>query len=122
MTRRYDHTQRGVIHFALYALAAILVAMSFTPSADGAMVDVLMYVMAAVFAVLGTAFARLRVTEERDGLRIAFGPLPLASRRLRFADVRDARASRSTLLDGIGIHWVPGRGWIWNIHGFRCVE
>ena len=122
MTRRYDHTQYGVIHYALYVLAAFLVATPFARSADEPGVEILMIVMAIVFAVLGAAFARLRVTEERDGVRIAFGPLPLASRRLRFADVRDARPGRSTLLDGIGIHWVPGRGWIWNVRGGECVE
>jgi hypothetical protein len=32
------------------------------------------------------------------------------------------RAGKSDLLDGWGMHWVPGRGWIWNAIGRDCVE
>jgi hypothetical protein len=32
------------------------------------------------------------------------------------------RAGKSDLLDGWGMHWVPGRGWIWNAMGRDCVE
>ena len=30
-------------------------------------------------------------------------------------------ADRSRVLDGWGIHWLPVRGWIYNVSGFDCV-
>ena len=30
-------------------------------------------------------------------------------------------AGRSSLIDGWGIHWIPGRGWTYNLWGFGCV-
>ena len=41
---------------------------------------------------------------------------------MRYDQIADVQIGRSTLIDGWGIHRTPGRGWIWNIHGFRCVE
>jgi hypothetical protein len=30
-------------------------------------------------------------------------------------------AGRSTVLDGWGINYMPGKGWIYNLSGFDCV-
>ena len=42
--------------------------------------------------------------------------------RVRYADVETVEPARSNFLDGWGIHGFPGRGTIWNVHGFDCVE
>ena len=33
-----------------------------------------------------------------------------------------AEPDRSNVIDGWGIHWVPGRGWTYNLWGFDCVR
>ena len=40
----------------------------------------------------------------------------------RHQDIEDPEVGRSRLIDGWGIHWVPGRGWTYNLWGFRCVQ
>ena len=59
--------------------------------------------------------------DERE-LRLRFGPLPAFSRRIPRAEIVSAERGRSAVIDGWGIHWVPGRGWTWNVHGRDCVE
>jgi len=29
---------------------------------------------------------------------------------------------RTRFIDGWGIHWIPWRGWTYNLWGFRCVR
>ena len=41
---------------------------------------------------------------------------------LRVDDIDQVTASRSALIDGWGMHWIPGRGWTFNLWGFDCVE
>lgn len=122
MTERYRHTQRGKIHLILLGVALLMVAASLRTNPEAPWVSVLLVAVGAIFVVLAAAFAQLSVVEADDHVRIAFGPLPLASRRLAFADVRDARPGRSALIDGWGVHRIPGRGWTWNLWGMGCVE
>ena len=56
-----------------------------------------------------------------DRLTLAFDPLALFKKRLPYAQVRAARATRSDMLDGSGIHGIAGRGWIYNLWGYDCV-
>jgi hypothetical protein len=58
----------------------------------------------------------------RSDLALRFGPVPLLGKRIPYAQIRGVRAARSKLFDGWGIHWVPGRGWTFNLWGFDCVE
>ena len=117
---KYDHTQRAPIWLILVGIAIIelVLALSFRPTPA----RLLLLGMAGLLFLLASAFAHLRVREEQDTLRIAFGPLELASRRIAYEDIVSFRRGRSTLIDGWGIHWIPGRGWTWNIWGRDCVE
>ena len=89
--------------------------------ADG-FVRTLLLALAGAFALAAAMFARLTVRCEGDHLRVRFGPLPWAGTNVRYDRVRALRRARSSLVDGWGIHWVPGRGWTYNLWGFDCVE
>ena len=52
----------------------------------------------------------------------AYGPLPLFRKRIRYADITAVEKSRSNVIDGWGIHYIPGRGWTYNLWGFDCVK
>lgn len=78
--------------------------------------------MGVVAGLIAGLFGQLRVEEQEDRLRVRFGPLPLFGTSVRYAHVRAVARARSSLLDGLGVHWFPGRGWTFNVWGFDCVE
>lgn len=117
----YSHTQRSPLHYLLLLPAAVLVAIGLLQDADPE-ASILLGVVAGVLILLSFSFQHLTVEDEGDRLRARFGPIPLFQTSVRYEDITDVRAARSSLLDGWGIHWVPGRGWTYNLWGFGCVE
>ena len=121
MNSRYDHTQHGRLHFILIGIAILLFAVVAPQAGAKPAVAGGFRLVATLFVALASMFAYLKVTEDEDHILVAFGPLSLFSRKVRFADIKDARATRSKLIDGWGVHWIMGRGWTWNVWGFDCV-
>ena len=117
----YQHTQRGHIDTILYVgmFAMLIVALAWH-AAPGAFYGFAL--LAGIFFVLALAFAQLTVRDAGDQLVVQYGPLPLFRKRIRYADITAARGGRSHWIDGWGIHYVPGRGWTYNLWGFDCVE
>ena len=117
----YDHTQKGVLHWLVagVGLVCVFAAIAGTASLEHGW---LLIPPVAIFFGLAPCFAHLRVRDVGDALEITFGPLRVFRKTLRYDQIRSADIGRSTLIDGWGIHRTPGRGWIWNVHGFRCVE
>ena len=74
------------------------------------------------FVFLSLCFAQLSIREAGDRLDVAFGPIPLFRRAVAYDDIRSFTVGRSAFIDGWGVHWVPGRGWTWNLWGRDCVE
>ena len=72
--------------------------------------------------VIGLSFMQLTVRDEQDALAVRFGPLPLFFTRIPYDKIRSVEPDRTTLLDGWGIHYLPGRGTTFNIWGFHCVR
>lgn len=122
----YDHVQRGYFHWLLYALGAInatlTVVLVDSQESDAVVTRVILGTMAGVFVLLGVSFQHLRVRDEGDSLQVAFGPLAIVRRQVRYSDILSAKRGRSRWLDGWGIHWMPDKGWIWNIRGRDVVE
>jgi len=117
---RYSHTQHGRLHLLFHALALCsLVGAVLVPAPGPRWVLV---IIAAVFALAGLSFGELRVEDEGEALLVRFGPVPLLKARIRYEDIASATAGRSRWIDGWGIHWVPWRGWTYNIWGFSCVQ
>lgn len=115
----YEHTQRGPLWLLLILpLAAALVV--------GAYGDLALRCAAAGFAaalaVLAACFVTLTVRDRGDHLDVRFGPLPLFGTRVRYDAIDAVAPTRSRLIDGFGVHWLPGRGWTFNLWGFDCVE
>ena len=57
-----------------------------------------------------------------DALQLRFGPIGLWKKRVPYAEITSAKPARSAFIDCWGVHWIPGRGWTWNIWGRDCVE
>ncbi|MBN2476709.1 MAG: hypothetical protein JXB62_19010 [Pirellulales bacterium] len=118
---QYEHTQHGLWHLVVFGAAGVLFAAAWFAREDP-LAWIALTTAGGLMTVLAFAFMWLSVRDEVDCLAVRFGPLPLLGKRLRYADVTAAERDRTTLLDGWGIHWVPGRGWIYNIWGFDCVK
>ncbi|MSR48050.1 MAG: hypothetical protein EXS13_13495 [Planctomycetes bacterium] len=124
---RYDHTQRGVLHLIFVALGfahviAAAVVASTVVDDDGRAIALILALVGLLLAALAGLFARLRVHDDGDALRIAFGPCELFRRRVRYASIRSVRPIRTSWLHGVGIHSAPGGGWTWNLRGKDAVE
>ena len=77
---------------------------------------------AVVCLICGFSIRTLTVKDEGDFLRIFSGPLPLFKKNIHYSEINDITMSKSNLLlDGWGLHYGIGRGWIINIWGFDCV-
>lgn len=118
---QYEHTQKAPLHLALHAIALLLIWPAWTERAQTASA---LFILggASVFLILALSFRQLTVTGEADCLALVFGPLPIFRKRIPYAAITAVEPARSSLIDGWGIHYVPGRGWTYNLWGFDCVE
>jgi hypothetical protein len=81
-----------------------------------------MAIVAAVLALAGLMFGSLTVRGDGEFLSLRYGPLPLFGKRIPYAEVTAVEPGRTALIDGWGIHCIPGRGWTYNLWGFGCVK
>jgi len=116
----YSHTQRGFFHLLLLGFAGLLVFLGTSVFAEEA-AGVGITVVGGLMALVAFSFMHLTVRDGGDVLLVRFGPLPLLRQRIRYDAIRSVAVSRSSVIDGWGVHWLPGRGWIWNLWGFGCV-
>jgi len=118
----YSHTQQSPTMFLTLgvAFAVLLVGLVLGRSHPAeAYPPVIIGTAALAFA--GLCFGSLTVRDEGQTLLLRFGPLPLYRKRLAYSDMAEARAGRTALIDGWGIHSFPGRGTTYNVWGFDCV-
>lgn len=117
----YAHKQRSPLYLLLLVAAAICFISASLIRGDRATQWILL-ACGALLLFFGLCFIWMFVRDEGDALAIRYGPLPLFRRRIPYARIRSARPGRSSLIDGWGIHYIPGRGTTYNLWGFDCVE
>lgn len=117
----YEHTQRGRWHIVFFAVAAAMLTGAWLARGEPG-VMILNIVVAVVFIVVALTMGSLTVRDEGEQLALRYGPLPVFRKRIRYADITTAEPSRSSWIDGWGIHYVIGRGWTYNLWGFGCVK
>ncbi len=117
----YSHTQKGPWYLLFLMMAAVLVTVAILT--DGPRLQsITLGGVAGVFVVLSLSFRQMTVRDHGDELSIAYGPLPLFRKHIAYSEITQVEASHSSLIDGWGIHWIPKRGWTYNIWGFECVK
>jgi len=117
----YNHTQRGPLYLIMLAVAVVILAMAWRLRDDPASVHGLL-ILAAVFFLVSLMFKRLTIRDEGAHLAVRYGPLPLFRRRIPYSEIASADPDRTSWIDGWGIHWIPGRGYTYNLWGFGCVR
>lgn len=117
----YRHTQRAPLCLLLYGLAAAEVV---TAWKFGNVLPIVwtLSICGVLILVLAASFHHLTVEDRGDSLSIAFGPVPLFRRIVPYANIVEATADRTTILDGWGIHLSLRGGWVWNLWGRNCVR
>lgn len=119
----YEHTQKAPLGWILLAAGAVaavyvcVLAVLVDPMAAVALAPIIV-----LFGCLAFCFGSLSVRDEGQYLRVRFGPVPVFGTKIPYAQMTGAEPARSDVLDGWGIHWIPGRGWIYNLWGFDCVR
>jgi hypothetical protein len=121
MQTQYEHVQRGGWQMVLLAVAVVLVAGAWLARADQA-VMAFNFALAGVFLLCALLFGSLTVRDEGDRLVLRYGPQPLLRKRIRYADITSVEPGRTSIIDGWGIHYIPCRGWTYNLWGFGCVK
>lgn len=116
----YTHTQRAPLWIILMLVGLSLVAAAWLFSAPP-LVQAILAAVAAAFVLVALCFATLTIEDRGDVLRLRYGPIPLFRFRFRYDEISSVDATRSDAIDGLGIHYIPGRGWIFNLWGFDCV-
>jgi len=116
----YRHTQEGPLCRVLYALSAATFAFAWLSRADLSLAAILLG-SALLMLLLAASLHHLRVEDRGDHLRVAFGPLPLFRRMIRYADIRRVEPNRTSLLASLAVHFSLRGGWSWNIWGQDCV-
>lgn len=115
---RYLHTQTSPLWLLPIAMTFGLVAVAQAAELEPIW---MIYAIATLLVLISFAFKSLTVSDVGDALQVQFGPLPVFSKTIRYADITAVEQGRSSLLDGWGIHYVPLRGWTWNLWGLDCV-
>lgn len=117
----YTHTQKSPLSWLLLIFAiAILLVSPFVNSDVKSLF--LTYISASIFIVAGLCFHSLTIEDKGDHLLLRFGPLPLFKKSFHYAQFERIEPDRSIWIDGWGIHYIPGRGMIYNIWGFDCIK
>jgi len=117
----YEKTQHAPLHYILLAVAVTLLIGAWRARAEPGTV-ILLVGVAATLVLLAQMFGSLTVSDEGDCLALRYGPLPVFHKRIRYADITAVEPGRTSIIDGWGIHCLPGRGTTYNLWGFGCVK
>lgn len=117
----YDHTQRAPLHWFLYPPGVFLLTMGWLNRGQPGLALPL-FVAAVLMLTLALAFQRLTIRDEGSWLAIRYGLLPVFRARISYAAITSVELGQSSWIDGWGIHWIPGRGYTYNLWGFACAK
>ena len=117
----YQHTQKAPLHWFIKFPSLAILALAWGFRAEPVLALILISVALLLFAI-ALCFGTLTVEDDGDALAIGYGPLPLFRARFAYTAIASAQKDRTSILDGWGVHWFPGRGLTYNLWGFDCVR
>jgi hypothetical protein len=118
---QYEHTQRAPLSLMLLAIGVVIAGSAYAARNDP-MAMYLLSASAGLMFCLGLMFGSLTVRDEGDCLRLYYGPIRVFQKQFAYSAIATVERARSGLIDGWGIHYVPGRGWIYNLWGRDCIK
>jgi hypothetical protein len=118
----YDHIQTAPVYLMVLLTAIALFVGAVSVGREEPILTAVFLVSGIIVALIAFSFRHLRVRDEGEELTVRFGPLPIFRKRFAYSDIAAADRDKTTWSDGFGIHWVPQRGWTYNLWGFDCVR
>jgi hypothetical protein len=118
---KYSNTQRAPLGLILYTVGIVILVAPCLFEMPPFSATILV-VTGLLILGTGLMFGHLTVRDEGENLMVRYGPLPMFYTSIRYADVTNAQRDRTSVVDGWGIHYVPWRGWTYNLWGFDCVK
>jgi hypothetical protein len=115
----YDHTQKAPLHLILYPIIVVSLVLAWI-GRDQAAIVLSTLGVAVTLVLVALMFKQLTVRDEGHRLAIRYGPLPVFRKLIPYSDISSVEPGRSSVVDGWGIHWIPGRGFTYNLWGFSC--
>lgn len=119
---KYNHTQRGPIWLLLVVLSIAAGASATLLLRNDPTIAAAVGGLSLLFLFLALCFRSLTVVDEGHLLTVRFGPIPLFRKRIPYDRISNVELARSSLIDGWGVHFIPGRGWTWSLWGWTCVR
>jgi hypothetical protein len=117
---KYQHTQTAPLHFLLLAFSVWVGFVAWSLRSEPPLAVAIAGV-AVLVGIVAMSFRRLTVEDQGEFLRIRFGPIPLFGTRVAYSSMTAVTLTKSSWIDGWGIHYLPWRGWTFNLWGFNCV-
>lgn len=119
----YHHRQKGFLPLFFTPLVIGISILIFFRARAGDQPALITLLCVVVFLLVAAAmcFAWLEISDGGEELLVRFGPLPLFRKRLPYASIESVTETKSDFIDGWGIHFIPGRGTIWNVSGRQCL-
>ncbi len=118
---QYEHTQKGHLHLILYGSAVGAFVIAWLCREDQPAMIIACFA-ACITVLAGLCFKTLTVRDEGEHLAVRYGLLRVFRTCIPYARMTAVETARSSIIDGWGIHWMPGKGWIYNLWGFDCVR
>lgn len=117
----YAHTQRSPLKWFFFALTALLLGAAWAVR-EQPVVGMAISAGALIAGLCGLAFSKMTIKVTDNELMARSGPFPLIATMVRMEDIMEVRPARTSILDGWGLHYFPGRGWTYNVWGRDCIE
>ena len=117
---RYKHTQIGIVIIVPVSVAIIV----FLVMIAAGRVIVPVWSVAAIVLLtplLLALFGTLTVSVDGERLLAKFG-IGLVRKSISLSRIASFQPVRMRWLYGFGIHWIPFRGWLYNVSGLKAVE
>lgn len=116
----YSHTQRSPLGVTLLAGGSGTEILGIALLVRGEMIGIVLCLIGFLVISLALCFWWLKIEDQGETLRVQYGPLPIFGTSIRYESMMDVTAGQTSLIDGWGIHYIPTRGWTYNLWGWDC--
>lgn len=117
----YRHEQKSPLHLILHGFSITLFAIAWIVRENQTLLLSLAGV-AFLLIFIALTFATLTITGQHDHITLVFGPVPIFRFRIRFSRLTVVEIGNTSVVDPIGISWIPFRGLTYKLWGNDCVR
>lgn len=117
----YQHTQIGYFIIIVIGAVSLMIAGANYDLESTGMDTTVLWAVLGLLAFLFANFFSLTVRIDEKKLSWSYG-VGLLNFSVPLEEIQQAIPVRTSFMDGLGIRYRPGKGWIYNVSGFHAVE